>query len=275
MPADSHPLEARPTRKRSAHKRIAEDRSWGWVLAAIGVHIYTASGFVLGFLMMIAAIEGRTTLVLWLFLVAMIIDGTDGFLARKVRVSEATPWFDGALLDNIVDYLTYAFAPMVFLYIGGYLPDGRAGMVFACLPLLASSYQFCRSDAKTEDHCFMGFPSYWNVLAFYVVVFDLASAITAGLLVVFSILVFVPVRYVYPSRTENLWHTNMALTAGWLVAYAVLVAQLPDPNPIVVALSLAYVAFYAAESLVLTMRHHRRWPRLPTRLRPHPRKVSA
>ncbi|MGL5827786.1 MAG: CDP-alcohol phosphatidyltransferase family protein [Nocardioides sp.] len=234
-----------------------DDRSWGWVLAAVGVHVYTASGFVLGFLMMIAALEERTTTVLWLFLVAMVIDGTDGFLARQVRVSEATPWFDGALLDNIVDYLTYAFAPMVFLYVGGYLPDGRTGTMFACLPLLASSYQFCRRDAKTDDHCFLGFPSYWNVLAFYVVIFDLAPGVTAGLLVVFSMLVFVPVRYVYPSRTENLWHTNMALTAGWLVAYAVLVAQLPDPNPIVVALSLAYVAFYTAESLALTVRHSR------------------
>lgn len=233
-------------------------RSWGWVIGAVGVHIYTASGFVLGFLMIIAAFEGRTATVLWLFLIAMIIDGTDGFLARKVRVKEATPWFDGALLDNIVDYLTYAFAPAIFLYVGGYLPDGNTGMFFACLPLLASTYQFCRSDAKTEDHCFMGFPSYWNILAFYIVIFDLSTTMNAALLVIFSILVFVPIRYVYPSRTENLWHTNMALTAGWLIAYAVMVAQLPDPNVIVLGLSLAYVVFYVVESLMLTVRHYRR-----------------
>ncbi len=234
--------------------------SWSWVLAAVGVHIYTASGFVLGFLMITASFEGRISDVLWLFLIAMFIDGTDGFLARKVRVKQATPWFDGALLDNIVDYLTYAFAPMVLLWAGGYLPEGNAGLIFASLPLMASSYQFCRSDAKTADHFFMGFPSYWNVLAFYVVVFDVEAALTAALLVIFSVLVFVPVRYVYPSRTENLWHTNMALTAGWLVAYAVIVWQLPDPNPIVVGLSLAYVAFYTAESLALTLRHYRGVP---------------
>ncbi len=252
MPS-TDPMVGQPEKQRA--KPL--DRSWGWVIGAVGVHIYTASGFILGFLMMIAAFEGRTAAVLWLFFVAMLIDGTDGFLARKVRVKEATPWFDGALLDNIVDYLTYTFAPMVFLYVGGYLPEGNTGMFFACLPLLASSYQFCRSDAKTEDHCFMGFPSYWNILAFYVVIFDLSTAATAALLVIFSILVFVPIRYVYPSRTENLWHTNMALTGLWLVAYAVLVAQLPDPNVIVVALSLAYVVFYTGESLLLTVRHHR------------------
>ncbi len=158
------------------------DRSWGWVIAAVLVHIYTATGFVLAFLMMIAAFDGRTETVLWLFLIAMIIDGTDGFLARKVRVSEATPWFDGALLDNIVDYITYTFAPMILLYACGYLPDDNWGIFFASLPLFASSYQFCRSDAKTDDHFFMGFPSYWNVLAFYVVVFDLGTTATSVLL---------------------------------------------------------------------------------------------
>jgi phosphatidylcholine synthase len=241
------------------------DRSWGWVIAAVGVHIYTASGFVLAFLMMIAAFDGRTETVLWLFLAAMIIDGTDGFLARKVRVSEATPWFDGALLDNIVDYITYTFAPMILLYACGYLSAGGWGIFFASLPLFASSYQFCRSDAKTDDHFFMGFPSYWNVLAFYVVVFDLGVTATSVLLVIFSILVFVPIRYVYPSRTEHLWYTNMASTVIWLGAYAVLVAQLPDPNPYVIALSLAYVIFYTGESLMLTLRHARSQARIRSR----------
>ena len=225
--------------------------------AAVAVHIYTSLGSVLALAMIVAAIEGRLETALWLFLVAMVIDGTDGLLARRLRVKEATPWFDGALLDNIVDYLTYCFAPVVVLWAGGFLPTGTAGWVVACLPLLASSYQFCRSDAKTEDHFFLGFPSYWNVVAFYVVVLGLGPAATAALIVVLSVLVFVPVRYVYPSQTTTLWHTNMAATAGWFVAYAVIVAQLPDPSPVVVALSLLYVAFYVTESLVLTLRAHR------------------
>jgi phosphatidylcholine synthase len=229
------------------------------VAAAVAVHVYTSLGSVLAFLMIVAAMDDETTTALWLFLAAMVIDGTDGLLARRLRVKEATPWFDGALLDNIVDYLTYCFAPMVLLWATGYLPDGPFGWVVACLPLLASSYQFCRSDAKTDvgDHFFVGFPSYWNVVAFYVIVLELGTGATAALIIIFSVLVFVPVKYIYPSRTVTLWHTNMAATAGWFIAYAVIVAQLPNPNPIAVALSLAYVAFYAAESLVLTVRFHR------------------
>ena len=222
--------------------------------AAVAVHVYTSLGSVLAFLMIVSAVEGRVEVALWLFLAAMVVDGTDGLLARRLRVKEATPWFDGALLDNIVDYLTYCFAPVVLLWAGGYLPEGWTGWVVACLPLLASSYQFCRSDAKTEDHFFLGFPSYWNVLAFYVVVLELGPGVTAALVVVFALLVFVPVRYVYPSQTATLWRTNMAATAAWFVAYAVIVAQLPDPDPVVLALSLAYLAFYAVESLVLTLR---------------------
>lgn len=226
-------------------------------VAAIAVHVYTSLGSVLAFLMIVAAMDGNTTAALWLFLVAMVIDGTDGMLARRLRVKELIPGFDGALLDNIVDYLTYCFAPVVLLWADHRLPAGGLGWAMACLPLLASSYQFCRSDAKTDDNFFLGFPSYWNVLAFYVVVLQVPPTATSVLIVIFSVLVFVPVKYVYPSRTETLWYTNMTLASLWLVTYAVIVAQLPDPHPVVIALSLAYVAFYLVESLTLTLRRHR------------------
>ena len=72
----------------------------------------------------------------------------------------------------------------------------------AALPLLASSYQFCRVDAKTEDYFFLGFPSYWNIVAFYAIVFHLSAGVVGLLFFVCSALVFIPVRYVYPSRTQ-------------------------------------------------------------------------
>jgi phosphatidylcholine synthase len=227
-------------------------------LAGAAVHVYTASGSVLGLLIVLAAFDGDAVAALWLGLVALIVDGTDGMLARRLRVKETIPWFDGARLDDIVDYLTYAFAPVVLLWTTGSLPGGAVGWVVAALPLLASSYQFCRVDAKTEDHAFLGFPSYWNVVAFYAVVLDLSSAVVATVLVVCSVLVFVPVRYLYPSRTAALRGLSLVLTAVWLVTYAVLLVQVPDPAPVVVALSLAYLVYYVAVSLWLTARAARR-----------------
>ena len=223
-------------------------------LAGAAVHLYTASGSVLGLLIVLAAFEGETVAALWLMLATLFIDGTDGMLARRMRVKETIPWFDGARLDDIVDYLTYVFAPIVLLWTTGHLRHDGVGYILAALPLLASCYQFCRVDAKTSDHFFLGFPSYWNVVAFYVIVLDLGDLVTAAVLVLFAILVFVPIRYLYPSRMQALQGLTLTLTVVWLVSYAVLVVQLPDPNPWVVAVSLGYMAYYWGLSIWLTAR---------------------
>jgi phosphatidylcholine synthase len=229
-------------------------------LAGAAVHLYTASGSVLGLLIVLAALDGRAVTALWLGLATLFIDGTDGMLARRMRVKETIPWFDGARLDDIVDYLTYVFAPVVLLWTTGHLPHSAAGYALAALPLLASCYQFCRVDAKTSDHFFLGFPSYWNIVAFYVIVLDFSDLVTAVTIVVFTVLVFVPIRYVYPSRTRALQGLTLALTVLWFIAYAVLVVQLPDPHPLVIAASLTYVVYYWGLSFWMTARgaHARR-----------------
>ena len=227
------------------------------IVASWLVHAYTASGVVLAFLTVVAVMEGDTVRGLWLFLAAMVVDGTDGMLARRVQVKRHVPWFDGALLDNIVDYITYAFMPMVLLWSAGYLGEGTSATVLAVVPLLASAYQFCRVDAKTEDHLFLGFPSYWNIAAFYIYVLDLSPGAAAAVLLVCAVLVFVPIGYVYPSRTTTLRTTTLVLTCLWLLSYAVLLLQSPDPSAVWLAISVAYVGYYVVLSLYLTARRGR------------------
>lgn len=222
--------------------------------AGIGVHLYTASGTVLAFLVVVAAVNGEAVKALWLGLAALVIDGSDGMLARRLVVKETVPQIDGARMDDIVDYITYVFAPVILLWAAGYLPAGMTGTVLAALPLLASTYQFCRVDAKTDDHFFRGFPSYWNVVAFYAVVMHLAPRTVGVVLVACTVLVFVPVKYIYPSRMSTARRTNLALAASWLVGYAVLLLQWPHPHPVVLALSLAYVGYYGLASVYLTLR---------------------
>ncbi len=226
----------------------------GRLVAAWMVHVYTATGVLLAMLIVMAVWDGEVTRALWLALLALVVDGTDGMLARRLEVRKHIPWFDGTMLDNVVDYLTYAFAPMVLLWTQGYLGTGLSSTVLAVTPLMASAYQFCRVDAKTEDHLFLGFPSYWNVVAFYVVVLDLQVASVTLVLLVCSVLVFVPVGYVYPSRTSTLRGVTLALTSLWLLSYAVLLAQMPDPSPLWLVLSLGYLVYYAALSVALTAR---------------------
>jgi phosphatidylcholine synthase len=221
-------------------------------LRAFAVHLYTASGAVLALLIVVAAINGDVVRALWLGLAALIIDSTDGLLARRFKVSEFLPTFDGARLDDIVDYMTYVLAPVLLLWSSGYLPEGSTGVMIAALPLLASSYQFCQVDAKTEDHFFRGFPSYWNIVAFYAIVFSLSPVATGTILVVCSLLVFVPIRYVYPSRTVAFRKLTMTLTALWLICYAAILFQMPEPDPGLLLFSLLYLVYYLSLSLHLS-----------------------
>ena len=220
--------------------------------SAAAVHLYTASGVVLAFLMVLAALQGNATLALWLGLITLIIDGTDGMLARHFRVSEMLPWFDGRRLDDIVDYLTYCFAPIILLWVLGYLPSGLTGVIVAVVPLLASSYQFCRVDAKTDDHFFLGFPSYWNVIAYYVIVLNLSPTVTGVVLLFWSIMVFVPIRYLYPSRTATLRTFTLTLNVLWFITYAVILLQMPAPSPLLVYASLLFMVYYFGLSVFLT-----------------------
>src|SRR5918999_2588056 len=221
-------------------------------LRAVAVHLYTASGAVLALLILVAAFQGEAVKALGLMPASLVIDSTDGLLARRLRVSEALPFFDGAMLDNIVDYMTYVFAPMVLLWSGDYLPEGNAGIFFAALPLLASSYQFCRVDAKTDDHFFLGFPSYFNVVAFYAIVFEPGAGTLAAVLVACSLLVFVPIRYVYPTRTLAFRRLSLALTALWLMSYAAILLQMPEPDPLLLTFSILYLFYYFGLSLYLS-----------------------
>lgn len=223
-------------------------------LKAVAVHLYTASGAVLAFLILMAAYNGEAVKALWLILAALLVDSTDGLLARRFRVKEALPSFDGARLDDIVDYITYVFAPMVLLWSEGYLPEGGYGLAVAALPLLASSYQFCRVDAKTDDHFFLGFPSYFNVVVFYALIFDLGVGAVATIIVVCSALVFVPIRYVYPTRTAAFRGLSLLMTTLWLVSYAIILLQMPNPEPLVLGFSILYLVYYVALSLHLNFK---------------------
>jgi phosphatidylcholine synthase len=242
--------------------------TWSWSgLRSWVVHGYTATGAILALLIVLAAVDGNVARALWLGLAALVIDGTDGMLARRFDVKERLPWFDGALLDNIVDYLTYVFAPVILLLQSGYLPQGNTGTVVAALPLIASSYQFCRVDAKTDDHFFLGWPSYWNVVAFYAIAMDLRPAVVSAVVVICAALVLVPVGYVYPSRMLVLRTPTLVYSAVWLVLYAVVVAQLPSPDPLLLAASLSYIVYYCGLSLYLE--HRRRNARRAGHLSAH------
>jgi phosphatidylcholine synthase len=221
--------------------------------AAWLVHIYTASGAVLAFLGAWGVVHGRDRLALAAMFAATIVDATDGALARKARVKERLPHIDGARIDDIVDYITFVFLPLLLLEADGGL-SVRTVFPVAAAVLLSSMYGFVSPDAKTSDHFFTGFPSYWNIVVLYLLVFAVPPAMNAIVLLVLSALVFVRIRYVYPSRTPVLRALTLALAAAWAVALGAIIALWPSPPRWLAIGSLAFPVYYIVLSLVLEAR---------------------
>jgi phosphatidylcholine synthase len=156
------------------------------LLRAWCVHFYTALGAVVGFIA-ILAIENRSFgQAFWLMSLAVFIDATDGTLARVARVKELLPRFDGDRLEDIIDYLNYVVVPCLLLLRAELLPPHDA-LWLAALPLIASAYGFCQKEAKTADQFFLGFPSYWNIITFYLYVLRMPLWINAFVIIFLSI----------------------------------------------------------------------------------------
>lgn len=218
--------------------------------AAWGVHALTASSAPAGVLAVLAIERGEArTAFLWMAY-TIAVDAIDGTLARGVGVKQVLPIFDGARLDDIVDYFTWVIVPALFLIHFDLLP-GRAAVPISLCPVMASAYGFCRTDAKTADHYFTGFPSYWNIVAFYLYALGWSRSANAAVILVFSIGVFVPLRYVYPSRTPHLRALTVTLGCLWALLVLYVLARLGQAPRVLLTASLAFPIYYGALSLAL------------------------
>jgi phosphatidylcholine synthase len=218
------------------------------IALAYGVHLFTASGALAGLLALLMATQGNLRgAALWMF-AAMAVDSVDGTMARAVGVRRVLPGFDGRRLDDVVDYFNYVLVPAIFLVAGGYLVH----FAWAALPVLASAYGFAQEKAKTDDGFFLGFPSYWNVIAIFAWLLEVSAPVCTAWVTLFSVLVFVPFKYVYPSYLRVLKRTTFVLTA---VAAAVVTYSIWDPERgralYLPWIALGYVAYYFALSLWL------------------------
>ena len=215
---------------------------------AWGVHAFTASGAVIGAATLLAAAAGDLWRAAILMLLALAIDSVDGTLARAVGVRDVLPTFDGRRLDDMVDYLNYVIVPAVFMVWAGSLLSWH----WAALPILASAYGFSQDQAKTDDDFFLGFPSYWNVVALYLWLFEVSPWVGTALVTTLSALVFVPFKYVYPSKMPALRRTTGLLALIWTLTLTGCVI-LPEGAARwhLPGLSLLFPAYYFAVSLWL------------------------
>jgi phosphatidylcholine synthase len=238
-------------------------------LLAWGVHCYTALGLVAAAGMAVCILQASPAsfrLAFVLMLVATMIDATDGALARLVRVKEVLPGFDGRRLDDLIDFQTYTSLPLLLLFRAHVLPEGQEAWLL--LPLLASAYGFCQTAAKTDDGFFLGFPSFWNAIAFYLYVLQPPGLITILLLVGFSLLTLVPLRYLYPTQGGRLNRLTNVLGGVWCVLLVWLLVRLPpettagrhadDGTRLLALISLLFPVYYLGTSWIISARIWRR-----------------
>ncbi|MGM9455174.1 phosphatidylcholine synthase [Legionella bozemanae] len=219
-------------------------------VAAWSVHLFTASAACIGVFSLVKIYQHEYIFALWLMFITVVIDAVDGTLARLVNIKKILPKIDGALLDNIVDYLNYVITPCFFLLVKpGMLPPEYSVFLIAAVSI-TSAYQFCQCDAKTPDHFFKGFPCYWNITILYMFIFNTSAATNAIILIILSILIFVPVKYVYPSRLDYLTESRVLKILMHIcsIIYAVssicILISYPNTNIICLSLSVAYVGMY-------------------------------
>jgi phosphatidylcholine synthase len=189
---------------------------------AWSVHAFTTFGIVAGFLALVAVLKGDAfTAFVWLG-VALFVDGVDGSLARKARVAEYTPNFDGATLDNVIDYFTYVAVPALMVYWfnmvpleGLYFSGSTWSLVSAVIIMAVSCYTFANVGMKSSDYYFVGFPAIWNVVVLYFYLFGSGAIVNFITIVALAILTFVPVKFVHPLRVTHWRKITIPITILW------------------------------------------------------------
>ncbi len=227
---------------------------------AWGVHFYTALGLACAAGVAVLIVEGTDAAfrqAFWLLALATLIDATDGTLARAIHIKEVLPRFDGRRLDDLIDFLTYTSLPLLLVWRAKLLPEGAEAVLL--LALFASAYGFCQVEAKTADGYFLGFPSYWNLVALYLYLLrPWPGWLSVGTVVTLSALTFVPWRYLYPSQRGRLNFWTNLLAAPWaalLAASLWLAGEDREAGRLFALGSLYYPAWYFAASWVVSARH--------------------
>ena len=220
-------------------------------LLAWGVHIFTATGLIVGFLALVAIVnrDWRAAL-LWLF-IAVLIDTVDGRLARTFRVKQVLPNVDGRMLDYVTDFINDVLLPTLLLYEAGLLPSS-VRLVCCAAILLVSCYHYTNLKAITDDFRFRGFPAMWNFVVFYLFVLGLSPLWNVVIIGVVCVSHFTPIDFIYPTRTVRLKKLTFSLVLVLAVVNVSILIQYPLRNSVLLTVSLLIVGYLMAISLYQT-----------------------
>jgi phosphatidylcholine synthase len=215
---------------------------------AFSVHVFTASGAALALLALLASVNRHWDIMFLLLGAALVVDGVDGAMARRLKVAELLPRWSGDVLDLVVDFLTYVFVPAHAIVTGGLLPQPLAVPAGIAIVITGTLY-FADRKMKTIDNYFRGFPALWNLVAFYLFVLRPTPWLAAVAVALLAVLTFAPFKFVHPIRVTRLRMLNIAAVILWSALAFIAVIRDLAPGPwvagglIIIALYILGVGF--------------------------------
>lgn len=203
------------------------------------IHALTVSGIVVGMLALLAVVDDAPrAAVLWLVL-AQVIDGIDGPLARRFDISTVIPRYDGHILDIVIDYVTCVLVPVTFVWQFDLVPHNAAGGLIIAFVLTSSAMWFSRTDMQTDDNWFRGFPAGWNLVVPTLWLLDASFEVTAVVLLALSVLSVSDVEFAHPMQVVRHRPVSVAAMVVWLGAIVGLTIDAPrEPTLVTAALLL-------------------------------------
>lgn len=208
-------------------------------LTAYGVHLFTALGAALGLWAILLTYDGFYKEAIWALGAAVFVDAIDGSLARYVNIKENAPKIDGALMDNLIDFVTWTVAPLFWIYATMQVP---LWVLLICA--IASAFGFSNTNAKTNDNFFLGFPSYWNIVVFYIYLLQLPVLFASVVLIIFAISTFLPIKFIYPTRTPYLKGLTLVLGVIYALQLLALMVLFDDSPMYLVYTSFIFPVYY-------------------------------
>lgn len=218
-------------------------------VTAYGVHIITALGAALGLWSVILTMDGFYREAVWALAATVFIDSIDGTLARYFDTKNHAPKIDGALLDNIVDFLTWTIVPLCWAYVTMSLP---LWVLMICA--VASAIGFANKQAKTSDNYFLGFPSYWNIVVFYLFLLELPVYMCSAILLIFAITTFAPVKFIYPSRTPHFRLLTLLLGIIYSIQLLLMIILFDNSPAFLIYSSFIFPLYYFTMSFYLNIK---------------------
>lgn len=218
-------------------------------------HFYTSLGLVCAALIAALIVQGGDRsfrMAFFWMMIATAIDATDGWIARRARVTEVLPQFDGRILDDLADVHQYVSLPLLLLWRAGVFPGASAWLLV--MPLLSSGYWWSQVNAKTADGFFLGFPCYWNIIAFYLYMLTPPIAVSSAVVILFSLLTFVPTPYLYATRGGPFSVLMNVGSIAWFALLALALYGREDLSKAALWLSLIYPALYLGLSARVAVR---------------------